>query len=338
MAARTGRDAGELHREFVFQRLLARTFDTRGPWILAGGTGLLVRLPGARHSLDIDLQHGATPDVDTAIDELRAVCEPEFAGDPLRFSLSVKDGMRGMNGGVTLLATPSIGGIPMTEVPIDLAVGRQLVGAVDHVAPAPVVRMNGVADPPPFTLYPLVDQVADKVAALYQGYGRNRDIPSSRWRDLADLVLVTRRLPLEAEPLRRALALREQQRGFTLPAAVRAPSAQWREHYPILARTTVLPETLHDLDQALAALGRCIDPLLDGRVPHGRWDPMAQVWQQRSMDQHTSSGMEYGSDLSAATAGVLDGLSKLGSGTVAVQPDPVDAAVDAVVSSVEPTS
>ncbi|WP_420811603.1 nucleotidyl transferase AbiEii/AbiGii toxin family protein [Nocardia mangyaensis] len=38
--------------------MLARVFvDPFGPWILKGGTSLLVRIPGARHSQDLDLLH-----------------------------------------------------------------------------------------------------------------------------------------------------------------------------------------------------------------------------------------------------------------------------------------
>ena len=43
-------------RQFACARLLARIF-TYGPenWVLKGGVSLLARVPGARHSLDVDL-------------------------------------------------------------------------------------------------------------------------------------------------------------------------------------------------------------------------------------------------------------------------------------------
>lgn len=50
-ARRQGRRPAELRREFLFQRFLARLFaSTDNPWVLKGGTGLLVRLPGATSS------------------------------------------------------------------------------------------------------------------------------------------------------------------------------------------------------------------------------------------------------------------------------------------------
>jgi Nucleotidyl transferase AbiEii toxin, Type IV TA system len=62
-AARLGASANQVRREYYLQRFLARVFaQPDGPWILKGGTGLLVRLPEARHSQDIDLlqRHAVT--------------------------------------------------------------------------------------------------------------------------------------------------------------------------------------------------------------------------------------------------------------------------------------
>lgn len=61
-ARRDGCPFAELRREFLYQRFLARIFHQESLWVLKGGIGLLTRLPGARHSRDIDLMHlTATP-------------------------------------------------------------------------------------------------------------------------------------------------------------------------------------------------------------------------------------------------------------------------------------
>jgi Nucleotidyl transferase AbiEii toxin, Type IV TA system len=50
----------ELRREFLFQRFLARVFvASDSPWVLKGGTGMVIRMPGARYSQDVDLMHPA---------------------------------------------------------------------------------------------------------------------------------------------------------------------------------------------------------------------------------------------------------------------------------------
>jgi Nucleotidyl transferase AbiEii toxin, Type IV TA system len=52
-AKQRGRPMDELEREFVLQRFLGRVFaNADSPWILKGAAGLLIRLPGARHSRD----------------------------------------------------------------------------------------------------------------------------------------------------------------------------------------------------------------------------------------------------------------------------------------------
>ncbi|WP_330257044.1 hypothetical protein OG874_22245 [Nocardia sp. NBC_00565] len=72
-AKQTRRPAAALRREFFMQRFLARVFDDpAAPWIVTGGGGLLVRLPGARSSQDLDLIRTDT-EITDAIDELRRV-------------------------------------------------------------------------------------------------------------------------------------------------------------------------------------------------------------------------------------------------------------------------
>lgn len=51
--AKTGRiPQHELLRTFVMERFMARMFTTTSasPWVVAGGTGLLIRVPGRQNS------------------------------------------------------------------------------------------------------------------------------------------------------------------------------------------------------------------------------------------------------------------------------------------------
>jgi hypothetical protein len=49
-----GRPVKELQREFVLQRFLSRVFAAAdSPWVLKGGAGLLIRLPGSRYKTSI---------------------------------------------------------------------------------------------------------------------------------------------------------------------------------------------------------------------------------------------------------------------------------------------
>jgi hypothetical protein len=78
IAQDSGRPPQEINREFVLQRFLARIFrEPDAPWVLKGGTGLLVRLPRARYSDDVDLLY-PTNNVDLA--RPCTTCHAHFAG------------------------------------------------------------------------------------------------------------------------------------------------------------------------------------------------------------------------------------------------------------------
>ncbi len=158
----------ELRREFLYQRFLARVFEGHSSWVLKGGIGLLTRLPGARHSRDIDLLH-LTADPAQAEEEIRRFGRRDL-GDHLRFEivrstvLSVHDALR--------LKTQVYAGTSQWErFDIDVSCERHFVAAVEPVQPRPVLEMQGVPELPAFLLYPLVDQIADKVTAMYETHG-----------------------------------------------------------------------------------------------------------------------------------------------------------------------
>ena len=65
------RHYAQIEREFLLQRFLARVFAHNSTeWVLKGGTALLIRIPDARYSRDIDLLNTHAT-VDEAIDDLR---------------------------------------------------------------------------------------------------------------------------------------------------------------------------------------------------------------------------------------------------------------------------
>ncbi|MEU7631701.1 nucleotidyl transferase AbiEii/AbiGii toxin family protein [Nocardia sp. NPDC049220] len=269
------RPTAELHREFFMQRMLARVFrDPAGPWILKGGTGLLVRIPGARHSEDIDLLHPTTS-LDQAFEELRHLVETASQLDRLTFGLDVKARREDV---WQLRATPHLGTNALQHFPIDLTAGRQLIGEIDRVSPRQVIEIPDLDPPPMFSCYPLADQIADKLAAMYEFHGAAR-LPSTRWRDLVDLLLIISNFEFDAATTCAALDKQRQCRAaLELPAAIRAPGPTWETEYPKLAATTILPTLLHPLHEALRHLGRCVDPLLAGTLTSGRWDPERNCW------------------------------------------------------------
>lgn len=79
-------------------------------------------------------------------------------------------------------------------------------------------------------MYPLPDQIADKVAAMVERHGP-RDRASTRYRDLVDLVLIVRSCEVDAALTRAALSAQAHRRELTLPLTLSAPSPAWVPGY-----------------------------------------------------------------------------------------------------------
>jgi len=275
-AKRRGRPVNELEREFVLQRFLGRLFATAdSPWVLKGGAGLLIRVPGARYSQDLDLLHPSSS-LDLAIDEL-AKFASNPGGDPFTFVVGPAVRMTGAVVGVQIKVDAYLGANQFARFPIDLSTELPFVARVERRRPLPVLVMPDVAPLPEFTLYPLPDQVADKVCAMYETYG-GAGAPSSRYRDLVDLVLVAANLQLDARHTIAALTSEAQRRGISLPARVQSPGPGWETGYRAVARRTTLAVELQELPSALLAAGACLDPLLTREVTAGLWEPGERRW------------------------------------------------------------
>lgn len=273
-AKTTGRGMQELQREFLFQRFLALVFaEPDGPWVLKGGVGLLMRVPQARFSKDLDLLHLEEPTIEEAVDELRALTAPR-EGDHLRFEIS--DGIANNQPGNPVAEVKVEGYFGTTRYggfPIDLALKPHLLAAPERHQPAPVVDIPGLTPPPEMLVYPITDQIADKVCAMYETHGEG--YASNRYRDLVDLVLIVSTLEFEAASAADALAAEAVRRKMELPTEMTSPAAAWVDGYRAYASKTRVEAGLHGLDEALGHVGACLNPLLDGSRTSGRWQPSA---------------------------------------------------------------
>jgi hypothetical protein len=123
-----------------------------------------------------------------------------------------------------------------------------------------------------YKVYPLVDHVADKVAATFDGYGQNKRNPSTRFRDLVDLVAISLGAPVDAKSQMQALQSEATRRDVTLPDRFDVPDRKlWESGYSAEARRSLLP-IAHDLDEALDVVRPFLDSLLNGTA-EGTWDP-----------------------------------------------------------------
>lgn len=150
----------------------------------------------------------------------------------------------------------------MTGVPDD-------VPALARVA-MPDVEQHG------YRAYPLVDHIADKIAAIFQRYGQTQ-APSTRYRDLVDLVAITTSASVPADAQMAALTSELQRRDIPMPGRFDVPiRSLWEPGYASAASASLLP-VAHDLDEALAIVRPFAEPLFDGGA-RGAWDPASRAW------------------------------------------------------------
>ncbi|MFW6641864.1 nucleotidyl transferase AbiEii/AbiGii toxin family protein, partial [Nocardiopsis algeriensis] len=239
-------------------------------WVLKGGASLLMRLAEARFSKDLDLLHLGDLSPDAAVAELRALTAPR-EGDHLTFVIEDGISYSRTNPVVEISVTAYIGA-KYSGFPIDLARELHLLAAPERIQPAPVVEIPGLAKLPEIVVYPLADQVADKVCAMYELYG-DLQSTSSRYRDLVDLALIVSTCELEAEPISRSLQSESKRRGMRLPEQMVPPGPQWPIGYRSYARKTKIDTALHTMEAALEHVGACMNPLLNGSRDRGRWLP-----------------------------------------------------------------
>ncbi|MFC9519186.1 nucleotidyl transferase AbiEii/AbiGii toxin family protein [Nocardiaceae bacterium NPDC056970] len=280
-AIEEGRPVETVRRRFVYERFLDRVFhgDEDG-WILKGGVGMMVRVPNARHSTDIDLVGRRGGDSVEALIELT-----KSDTDPFRYTITPKRETESIEG-TRLTVVASLGGRKFEEFRIDLVSYHSLVGEVER-RPLQSVVEDKHGDFPKkagtIQLYPLADQMADKICAIHEIHGDGH--PSSRPRDLVDLLLICEHLEFQLPDVVASVAAERDRRGLTLPEAMTPPrlwSGNWSGDDNVVHH---LDLPLHAFDHAIETAGRCYDRILS-HVANGTpavsavWVPKRQSWDE----------------------------------------------------------
>ena len=126
----------------------------------------------------------------------------------------------------------------------------------------------------PYRLYPIVNQIADKVCATIATYTTG---PSSRERDLVDLVIMASTQPVEAKALRSAINAEARRRGLGQPTRLIVPAA-WGRVYEREARKIPVCVRHVSLESAQHLMTSFIDAVLQVDHADGHWDPEAMNW------------------------------------------------------------
>lgn len=271
-------NANDRIKQAHFDRFLCRVFSEVGAseWLLKGGTGMLARVPNTRATKDVDL-YRADLTLDAALAELRRLAAVDL-GDHFRFeyigheSITAGDGQPYTDGYRVSFDT-YLGVTSKGRVNVDLIVSAGITGEVQVATPANRLPLRNVVSYD-YRLYPVVDQIADKLCATMAEYPTG---PSSRERDLVDLAVLALTQSIGAQALVRAIRTEAQRRRLQPFSAFVAPR-NWGAAYAREIGSTPYGRDYGTVETARVLMRRFLDPVLDDRVTSGTWSPTALAW------------------------------------------------------------
>nr|WP_269329954.1 nucleotidyl transferase AbiEii/AbiGii toxin family protein [Kineosporia babensis] len=184
-------------RQARFDRFLSRVFaeGEQSEWLLKGGMSMLARVPRSRTTKDMDLAAQYATDLAAAERALLALVAVDL-DDHLTFRL-IRSAPTGLGDNQPGVATrrylfacfDTDYDTHIDTVTVDVVVGPPPVGTPEIVEPANRLHLRRPLVTRAYRLYPVADQIADKVCATvdtkYPGGKR-----SSRVKDLVDLVVL----------------------------------------------------------------------------------------------------------------------------------------------------
>jgi hypothetical protein len=270
-------------RQARFDRFLSRVFTdgNQSEWLLKGGMSMLARVPRSRTTKDMDLAAQHAQDLTEAERSLSALVAANL-GDHLTFRLirSEPTGLGDNQPGVTTrrliyacLDTDSDRQIDTMTV--DVVVGPAPVGQPEIVEPANRLHLRRELVTHPYRLYPVTDQVADKVCATmdtnYPGGKR-----SSRVKDLVDLVVLAHTQSIDLGELRRAIDAKQAISGIEPFEHFEIP-ADWTRTYPATAKGVPIAETF-SATTAAQVVAKLVDRAINRSSDTATWDPQELAW------------------------------------------------------------
>lgn len=274
-AKQTGRPVDRILQEFVMRCLLARiAHHEPHDWVVKGGTAMLMRIPNARATRDIDL-YARESSLEFAIEALRTALRTDL-GDFFRFDIASVQPIQGGKvqsnvAGAAISINVHHGVKEHSSIAIDLVTGSLMTAVPDNHTPPPLLAGVGVQT---VRLYPVVDHIADKVCATQANYNGVR---SGRQRDLVDVILFALTHRVDGAALQKAIRMEWAHRSLQGPPTFDPPLA-WRQGYTQQAKTVGSGVSLPSFDDALILAQAFIKPTL-GQVPVlFTWDPELEKW------------------------------------------------------------
>lgn len=282
-----------------FDRLLCRVFvdGHASRWMLKGGTALLARIPDSRRTQDLDLAPSDAA-LDDAIADLRERARQDL-GDHITFEIATVKGTgvtdhQPYRDAQTVTFDCFDGTKKLGQVKVDVVAAPAPIGDVDLVEPSTRIDLPRPLPTVPWRLYPLVDQVADKVCAtMATGYG-DGSRRSTRVKDLADLVAIATTQKLDLRQLQLAIATERRRRRLDPFDRLDVPDG-WAHGYARLAAETKTLREYPTIDDALALVDDFVTPALrEQPIPPGTTWAHGAGWHRPAPAAGDHSSIERG--------------------------------------------
>lgn len=260
--------------QFRLTRLIDRVFThATHPTMLKGGMRRLAISPMARFTTDADAFVNA--DLDDAIDDIIRSVESPLGDDMLEYR-HVETRRYGHHPSAELFFEVTFNGTPAGRASIDVSTNVRCTQPATDIPSAKIVDVP-LDGPATWPSYATCDQVADKVAAIYERHPTTGG-PSNRFHDLVDIELAAMTEPVDASELRDALSVEFEARGLSFPKSFTVPDrGSWTSGYR--RKISDVPELRRQrLSDALDRMSAYLDPVLSDPSFEGRWDPAAGQW------------------------------------------------------------
>jgi hypothetical protein len=280
LARTQGRNVDELARLYVLEGLLARIFASAfaADFVLKGGV-LLAAYALRRPTKDIDVEatriRNDATDVTARITEIAAI----GLDDGITFDLgsiraeTIRDGDDYQ--GIRVRLTGYVGRY-RSVIGLDVSFGDPIWPAPQQVDIPRILEDIGV-NPVTVFGYPLIMTFTEKTVTMMR-----RQDASTRWRDFADVVMISRRHTFTAGNLRTAMEVVANHRREPLVILVpglngMAEIAQtkwgrWRDNQ---ANAEDLPELF---EEVIAVVAHFVDPIVHGTNSLNTWRPETGSW------------------------------------------------------------
>lgn len=261
-----------------FDRLLSRIFSEgeASRWVLKGGIAMLARVPSARATKGIDLYRSGI-DLNEALADLKRLAEVDL-GDFFRYVFRgyrpvLADATQPYVDGYRVTFDVYLGLKQLDPVGIDLTVTSVVRQAIE-VNPAHRLALPRLPAYP-VRICPVAAQIADKVCATLTIYNGK---PSSREKDLVDLVILATTQDLLANELRNEITREAARRRIELPSSFDLPP-EWGIVYQKLAQASSACHGYESVDQTRELMHRLINPIMDKNPDIERWDAASLRWE-----------------------------------------------------------